>query len=121
MDTNGERYWEAELYRPKGKLLLQSGDRVQNQEQKSASSRPSLWLAASRQRRWNCGRPLSLSRLWRQQGKRAEGYQSLAEVYGWFTEGFTTADLQEARALLDALDGEDESLTWERAVLDQAL
>jgi predicted ATPase len=46
---------------------------------------------------------LSLSRLWHQQGKRAEGYQLLAEVYGWFTEGFATADLQEAKALLDGL------------------
>ena len=46
---------------------------------------------------------LSLSRLWQQQGKRAEVYQLLAEVYGWFTEGFATADLQEAKALLDDL------------------
>lgn len=42
----------------------------------------------------------SLSRLWRRQGKRAEARQLLAEVYGWFTEGFDTADLQEAKALL---------------------
>ena len=46
---------------------------------------------------------MSLSRLWRQQDKRVEVYQLLAEVYGWFTEGFATADLQEAKALLDAL------------------
>ena len=45
----------------------------------------------------------SLGRLWQQQGKRAEARQMLAEVYGWFTEGFDTADLQEAKALLDAL------------------
>jgi predicted ATPase len=45
----------------------------------------------------------SLARLWQQQGKRAEAYQLLAEVYGWFTEDFDTADLQEAKALLDAL------------------
>jgi predicted ATPase len=50
---------------------------------------------------------LSLSRLWQQQGKRAEVYPLLAEVYGWFTEGFATADLQEARALLNALHMED--------------
>ncbi len=46
---------------------------------------------------------MSLSRLWQQQGKRAEARELLAEVYGWFTEGFDTPDLQEARALLDAL------------------
>ena len=45
----------------------------------------------------------SLSRLWQQQGKRQEAYDLLAPVYGWFTEGFDTADLQEAKALLDAL------------------
>ena len=45
----------------------------------------------------------SLARLWQQQGKRDDARQLLAEVYGWFTEGFDTADLQEAKALLDAL------------------
>ena len=44
---------------------------------------------------------MSLSRLWQQQGKRAEAHELLAEVYGWFTEGFDTADLQEAKALMD--------------------
>ena len=46
---------------------------------------------------------MSLSRRWQQQGKRAEACQLLAEVYGWFSEGFDTADLQEAKALLEAL------------------
>ena len=46
---------------------------------------------------------LSLSRLWQQQGKHAEAYQLLAETYGWFTEGFDTADLQEAKVLLAEL------------------
>jgi predicted ATPase len=46
---------------------------------------------------------LSLSRLWQRQGKRAEAQQLLAEIYGWFSEGFDTADLQEAKALLDGL------------------
>jgi predicted ATPase len=46
---------------------------------------------------------MSLARLWQQQGKRDEAYQLLGEVYGWFTEGFDTADLQEAKALLEAL------------------
>jgi predicted ATPase len=48
---------------------------------------------------------MSLSRLWRQQDKRTEAYQLLAPIYGWFTEGFDTSDLQDAKALLDALAG----------------
>jgi predicted ATPase len=46
---------------------------------------------------------MSLSRLWQQQGKRQEAHDLLAEVYGWFTEGFDTADLQDAKALLEEL------------------
>jgi len=46
---------------------------------------------------------MSLARLWQQQGKKAEAQQMLAEIYGWFTEGFDTKDLQEAKALLEAL------------------
>ena len=46
---------------------------------------------------------MSLAHLWQQQGKRAEARELLAPVYGWFTEGFDTADLKEAKALLDAL------------------
>ena len=46
---------------------------------------------------------VSLSRLWQQQGKKDEAWQMLSEIYGWFTEGFDTADLQEAKALLDDL------------------
>ena len=49
---------------------------------------------------------MRLSRLWQQQGKRAEACELLAPIYGWFTEGFDTADLQEAKALLVALEGE---------------
>ena len=47
---------------------------------------------------------MSLARLWQQQGKQEEAQQMLAEIYGWFTEGFDTKDLQEAKALLAALD-----------------
>ena len=48
---------------------------------------------------------MSLSRLWQQQGKRTEAYELLAPIYSWFTEGFDTADLQEAKALLEELEG----------------
>jgi predicted ATPase len=52
---------------------------------------------------WELRAATSLARLWRQQGKRAEARHLLAEIYGWFTEGFETADLQEAKALLESL------------------
>ena len=52
---------------------------------------------------WELRAAMSLSRLWQQQGKRAAARELLAPIYGWFTEGFDTADLQDAKALLDAL------------------
>jgi predicted ATPase len=52
---------------------------------------------------WELRAAMSLSRLWQQQGKRAEAHELLAPIYGWFTEGFDTKDLQEAKALLEAL------------------
>ena len=52
---------------------------------------------------WELRAAMSLSRLWQQQGKRAEAHELLAPIYGWFTEGFDTADLQEAKALLEEL------------------
>jgi predicted ATPase len=56
-------------------------------------------------RSWELRAATSLSRLWQHQGKRHEAYDLLAPVYGWFIEGFDTADLQEARALLEDLEG----------------
>ena len=52
---------------------------------------------------WELREVVSLSRLWQRQGKRAQAFELLAPVYNWFTEGFDTADLQEAKALLEAL------------------
>ena len=72
---------------PGGSLLPQGSPVARRQQAKS----------------WELRAALSLSRLWQQQGKRAEARQMLAEVYGWFTEGFDTPDLQEANAVLDAL------------------
>ena len=54
---------------------------------------------------WELRAAMSLARVWQQQGKRAEARDLLAPIYGWFTEGFDTADLQEAKALLDELRG----------------
>jgi predicted ATPase len=56
-----------------------------------------------RAKSWELRAAMSLARLWQQQGKHAEAYDLLAPIYGWFTEGFDTADLQEARVLLDEL------------------
>jgi predicted ATPase len=104
IDKIGERLQEAELYRLQGELLLaQAGERQQVQE---AEARFHQALAVARRQQaksWELRVAISLSRLWQQQGKRAEAYTLLAPIYGWFTEGFETADLQEARALLEEL------------------
>jgi len=66
--------------------------------------RQALALACQQQAKaWELRAAISLARLWQQQGKRGEAYELLAPIYGWFTEGFDTADLQDAKALLEAL------------------
>ena len=68
-------------------------------------SQQALALARHQQAKaWELRAAMSLARLWQQQGKRADAYALLAPVYGWFTEGFDTADLQEAKVLLEVLD-----------------
>jgi len=97
-----ERRWDAELYRLKGELL-----RVRATEQDTEAEtcfRQALDIARHQQAKsWELRAATSLARLWQRQGQRAAAHQVLAEVYGWFTEGFDTADLREAKALLDAL------------------
>src|SRR5262249_15733372 len=98
----GNRWYEDELHRIKGELLLRQ--RVPGAPQAEACFQQALAVARCQQAKsYELRAALRLSRLWQQQGKRAEAHQLLAEVYGWFTEGFDTPDLQEARALLDAL------------------
>jgi len=102
MDTTGERAWEPELYRLKGELLLQSSS--ENATEAEACFYHALDIARNQQAKsFELRTATSLARLWQQQDKRKEAYDILAPVYNWFTEGFTTADLQEAKALLDAL------------------
>jgi predicted ATPase len=98
----GERNYEAELHRLTGQLLLaRSGAHHTEAE---ACFRQALDMARRQQAKsLELRAAVSLSRLWQQQGKCTEAYDLLAPVYGWFTEGFDTADLQDARALLDAL------------------
>jgi predicted ATPase len=102
MERTAGRLFEAELQRLKGELLLAvSSDTHVQAEQCFAHA---LALARRQQAKaFELRAAMSLSRLWHQHGKRPAAHRLLAEVYGWFTEGFATPDLQEARALLTAL------------------
>jgi predicted ATPase len=94
--------WEPELYRLKGALLLQPS--ADTQAEAETCFQQALTVARHQQAKsLELRAAMSLSRLWQSQGKRTEAYELLAPVYGWFTEGFDTADLQEAKALLEAL------------------
>jgi predicted ATPase len=100
--ATGERWGEAELYRLQGEWLLRPPGL--DTPQAETCFQQSLAVARHQQAKsWELRAALSLSRLWQQQGKRLEAYELLAPVYGWFTEGFDTADLQEAKALLEEL------------------
>ena len=105
-DTHGERWWEAELYRLKGELLLNVPRGLAHAPEAEASFRQALDIARRQQAKsWELRAAMSLSRLWQQQGKQAEAHVLLAPLYDWFTEGFDTADLQEAKMLLEELRG----------------
>ena len=102
VQQTGERWWEAELHRLQGELLLQQAtpDVVQGE----ACFHQALAVARQQQAKsLELRAAMSLSRLWQLQGRRQKARQLLEEVYGWFTEGFDTKDLQEAEALLSAL------------------
>jgi transcriptional regulator with AAA-type ATPase domain/predicted ATPase len=105
---NGERRWAAELCRIKGELLLRQaagvGLRPISTEDAEAYFRQAVDIAHRQGAKLlELQAVMRLSRLWQQQGKRDEARQVLGEIYSWFTEGFDTADLQEAKALLDEL------------------
>jgi predicted ATPase len=104
MDRTQERFYEAEVHRVQGALVLaQAADRHPLAE---TCFQHALDIAHRQQARsWELRAATSLAYLWQQQGKRAEAYNLLAPIYGWFTEGFDTADLQEARGLLEELGG----------------
>jgi predicted ATPase/class 3 adenylate cyclase len=102
VDKHGECWWEAELHRLKGVLRLQQA--VPDAEQAEACFHQALDVARRQEAKsLELRAVMSLARLWQQQGKRAEARELLAPIYGWFTEGFDTADLQEAKALLETL------------------
>jgi predicted ATPase len=106
-DITGERLYEAELHRLKGELLLQAGvqrPRPGVDQEAERCFQQSLAVARRQQvKSWELRTAVSLCRLWQQRGKFPSAHQLLAEVYGWFTEGFDTADLQKAKALLHAV------------------
>jgi class 3 adenylate cyclase/predicted ATPase len=101
-DTTELRYYEAELYRLKGALLLQQA--APDAAQAEACFQQALDVARQQQAKsFELRAATSLARLWQSQGKRQEAHDLLAPVYEWFTEGFDTADLQEAKTLLQEL------------------
>jgi len=129
VDNTGERFYEPELYRLKGELIRQKakgkGQKAKGDSQQATEDRQkakgkkqkakieaeaeacfqqAIDIACRQQAKsLELRAVMSLSRLWQHQGKHDEARQLLAETYGWFTEGFDTADLKEAKALLEEL------------------
>jgi predicted ATPase/class 3 adenylate cyclase len=102
VDNAGGHWWQAELHRLKGELLLRQA--VPDEHQAEICFSQALAIARRQQAKWaELRTAMCLSRLWQRQGKTEAARQLLAPIYGWFTEGFDTADLQEAKALLAAL------------------
>jgi predicted ATPase len=102
VEHSGERYYEAEIHRLKGELLLQQSS--DNAPEVESCFHHALDIARNQQAKaLELRAATSLARLWQQQGKRQEAHDLLAPVYYWFTEGFETADLKDAKALLDEL------------------
>jgi class 3 adenylate cyclase/predicted ATPase len=100
VETTQERWTEAEMHRVRGALLLSMQEHVAAEE----SYHRAITVARRQSARfWELRAATSLGRLWRDQGKRTEARDLLAPVYGWFTEGFDTPVLQDAKALLDQM------------------
>jgi len=100
VDDTGEGKVEAELYRLRAELLASQG----HEAEAETDWQRALAVACRQQTRsFELRATLGLCRLWRRQGKRDDARRMLAGIYGWFTEGFDTPDLQEARALLEEL------------------
>ena len=103
MDATEERFYGAELYRLKGALLLNQA--VSDTPQAEDCFRRSIVMAQDQNTKsWELRAATSLARLWQSQDKRQDAHNLLAPVYEWFTEGFDTADLREAKTLLEELE-----------------
>jgi len=107
VERGGERYYEAELYRIKGELLLRKAkrkDRTVLEKEAEACFQQSLAVARQQKARsFELRTSISLSRLLQKQGKRSEARTLLKAIYDWFTEGFETPDLKEAKSLIEEL------------------
>ncbi len=105
IEKTDERFYEAESHRIKGELLRMQGD----ESEAEVSFHQAIEVAQRQQAKsWELRAAMSLSRLWQKQGKREEAHKLLADVYNWFTEGFDTRDLKDAKALLEEL----EQMSW---------
>jgi predicted ATPase len=101
-ERTGNVTWEPEVHRLTGDLLLRRNPSAPDQAE--VSYQRAIERARSQEAKsWELRAATSLARLWRNQGKRAEARELLAPIYDWFTEGFDTADLKDAKALLDEL------------------
>jgi tetratricopeptide (TPR) repeat protein len=102
VDETGTHFYEAEIHRLKGHLLLQQSP--DNATEAETCFHQAISIAQNQSAKsWELRAATSLARLWQSQGKRQEAYDLLAPVYNWFTEGFDTADLKDAKVLLDEL------------------
>jgi predicted ATPase len=102
IERTGETWFEAEVNRIAGEIVLMTSD----PDAAKAQGHFEYALAVARKQQaksWELRAAMSLARLWRDQGKVSEARELLAPVYGWFTEGFDTRDLKEAKALLEEL------------------
>jgi predicted ATPase len=104
VETTGEKLWEAEVYRTAGDIALSPEPDAAKAE---GYFERALTVARQQQAKsWELRAATSLARLWRDQGKVQQARELLAPIYGWFTEGFDTRDLKEAKALLEELGGQ---------------
>lgn len=102
IETTNERWCEADIHRTAGEIALMSPD--QDVARAEAHFEHALAIARQQQAKsWELRAAMSMARLWRDQGRCDEARDLLAPVYGWFTEGFDTLDLKQAKALLDEL------------------
>ena len=102
VETTKERWFEAEVHRMAGEIALLSPE--PDAAKAEAYFERALCVAREQQAKsWELRAAMSMARLWRDQGKRRQARDLLAPVYGWFTEGFDTLDLKQAKALLDEL------------------
>jgi class 3 adenylate cyclase/predicted ATPase len=102
VETTKEKLWEAEIHRTAGEIALVSPE--PNAAEAEASLARALRVARTQQAKsWELRAAMGMARLWGAQGKRDEAHRVLAPVYGWFTEGFGTLDLKDAKVLLDEL------------------